>query len=917
MDKNRINPEEHNERVKDLADKLLGPENEEVIIKRTPRDIAAEIDLYTNVGAEDSGVLSAPPPPDKRIDFSDSLVVDRERITYSSDDKKRLLHELGADRNIEEYHTGIERETIIEIRDMRIEPAELAAKELEERERNEAKAAPVKYKRRRHVLDEDELRARRSMAVLSIIIITALYIGSFFYVRAANSADIEDAQKALLSVSNHQVINHISKTDSNMSVSDKEKYNLSIYKLDTDEDGLTDSYELLFSATAPAKYDTDGDGISDGIELLAGTNPLEAKTDGVTEDADRTFIYPMEIGPASVKVSGDWEVFTSSVSEYPMSVENYPGILSPGVEITLSANNPLGYLYIDLEKIKLDKWASNPDLKIFRYNPEDGSMSLVAGGGTVSDDGAYITVAVNSGIYFLADRNFLSVNSGVNIMFVIDNSGSMYPKELVVGSEENDVLFERIAFAEELIGSLNEKVNFGVAKFTLRYSTLSPISSDDNAALKALDSIRTTPESFDGTEISNSIIRAVDEFADYTTDHNYIIAITDGLPTNADPTAEARAIEYAKEKNISVITIGLGKKIDPEFLSQIADETGGVYYQAVNSGTFESINGKIESLLYSGRAETIPDDAMDGSEIENINVLVIADSGFVVSEDTLSVKDIPTTYDPNGSDLGMAAFAAAYYSGTLNLTKDSYNTNSGKTIPGYNLSRSSFFVAGKQNLAELEMPKSELYGNYLKVTDRWNFDSIVGEVLPLSATSLEALDPLSGFYQILTTPYDWGGGRDIPGFLRTITFQPQRVFTDYEYPALDIDAMAGEVSDEYEVFTAVNYFNNYADKGGVSWLSFGIDGQGAFDELVRQLTLGIPAVLVADGRSYNAAKLTRSQDDASLYIIECYDPTDGSLKPTYIHMKAVALINDEISFQYSASISGTPVNLYLMRDEGE
>jgi hypothetical protein len=916
MDNKKFNHGEHIERVNDLADKLLGPESEEVVIRRTPRDIAAEIDLYSDIESDDDIVIGeAEPKPHSDIDFSEPLVVDRERITYSTDDKKRLLHELGADRNVEEYNTGIERETFIDKSYRRILPSELAAKKREEQEQVEATAPKVKYKRRRRVLDEDELRARRSMVVLAVVILTALYIGSFFYVRAANSADIEDAQKALLSVSNHQVISHISKTDSNMSPADKEKYNLSVYKLDTDEDGLTDSYELLFSATAPAKYDTDGDGVSDGIELLAGIDPLEAKTDGITDDAKRTFDYPMVIGPATVSVTGNWEVYTSSVSEYPMSVENYPGILSHGVEITLSPSYPTGLLSFDLGKIKLEKWGYNPDLKIFKYNPEDGSMSLAGSGGTVSDDGAGITADVSSGIYFLSDRNYLSATSGVNIMFVIDNSGSMYPETMVVGSEENDVNFERVDFAENIINNLNEKVNFGVAKFTLRYSTLAPISSDDNAALSALESIKTTEENFDGTEISNSIIRAVDEFSDYKTDHNYIIAITDGLPTNADEAAETRAVKYAQDKNISVITIGLGKKIDPEFLSQIAEETGGVYYQAVNSGTFDSINEKIESLLYSGRTETIQNDAEDDSEIENMNVLVLADSGFVVSEDTLSAKDIPTTYDPKGSDLGMAMFAAAYYSGTLNLSEAPYNTNSGDRIPGYNLSHSEFFVAGKQNLSELVLPKTELYSNYLKVKERWDFDEIADGVLPLSMSSIEALNPLLGYYQIMTTPYDWGGGRDIPGFLRAITFQPQRVFSDYEYPALDINTMAGEISDEYEVYTAVNYFNNYADKGGVSWLSFGIDGQVAFDELVRQLTLGIPAVLVADGRSFNAAKLTRSQEDSSLYIIECYDPTDGTLTPTYIHMKSVALINAQTPFQYSASISKNPVNLYLCRDE--
>jgi hypothetical protein len=43
---------------------------------------------------------------------------------------------------------------------------------------------------------------------------------------------------------------------------------------DTDEDGLTDAYELLVSHTDPASPDTDADGWTDDEEVLNGTDPL-------------------------------------------------------------------------------------------------------------------------------------------------------------------------------------------------------------------------------------------------------------------------------------------------------------------------------------------------------------------------------------------------------------------------------------------------------------------------------------------------------------------------------------------------------------------------------------------------------------------------------------------------------------------
>jgi hypothetical protein len=54
--------------------------------------------------------------------------------------------------------------------------------------------------------------------------------------------------------------------------------------MDSDEDGLTDAYELLITHTDPNDADTDGDGVDDGIELLQGRNPLVGAvtdTDGV------------------------------------------------------------------------------------------------------------------------------------------------------------------------------------------------------------------------------------------------------------------------------------------------------------------------------------------------------------------------------------------------------------------------------------------------------------------------------------------------------------------------------------------------------------------------------------------------------------------------------------------------------------
>ncbi|MEQ9104132.1 MAG: T9SS type A sorting domain-containing protein [Rhodothermales bacterium] len=73
---------------------------------------------------------------------------------------------------------------------------------------------------------------------------------------------------------------------------------------DTDNDGLTDPQEVLYS-TDPTNPDSDGDGISDGDEVAAGTDPntpdvFDTDGDGVPDDEDlcaASVFDTMELNP--------------------------------------------------------------------------------------------------------------------------------------------------------------------------------------------------------------------------------------------------------------------------------------------------------------------------------------------------------------------------------------------------------------------------------------------------------------------------------------------------------------------------------------------------------------------------------------------------------------------------------------------
>ena len=67
---------------------------------------------------------------------------------------------------------------------------------------------------------------------------------------------------------------------------DEQKYNTNPNSADTDDDGLTDYYEINESNTDPLKADTDGDGIIDSEEIKLKLDPLKKASNG-TPDNER------------------------------------------------------------------------------------------------------------------------------------------------------------------------------------------------------------------------------------------------------------------------------------------------------------------------------------------------------------------------------------------------------------------------------------------------------------------------------------------------------------------------------------------------------------------------------------------------------------------------------------------------------
>ena len=206
-----------------------------------------------------------------------------------------------------------------------------------------------------------------------------------------------------------------------------------------------------------------------------------------------------------------------------------------------------------------------------------------------------------------ADVLRADVSEGVDILLVIDRSGSMEERDMARGATRLDVVKKVAAdFAErrtnDAVGAAD---SIGVMAFAAYPSLLLPFTLDSEMIQATLSGItELNPySSANGNGVGVALTKAAQVLSESEAESRVVVLLTDGQ-NNVPAIDPLDAAAFAAAENVRVHTIlaGRGVSRDPRAMQArselrgIAEETGGQYFAAENIGELEAIYGLIEEL---------------------------------------------------------------------------------------------------------------------------------------------------------------------------------------------------------------------------------------------------------------------------------------------------------------------------------
>lgn len=263
---------------------------------------------------------------------------------------------------------------------------------------------------------------------------------------------------------------------------------------------------------------------------------------------------------------------------YSLSTERFSAkpLENCRVTIRIKSKRPITNIYSPTHAVTIDRASDNEATVTWKAENTKPDTDLVLYY-SVSDDDMGIDLipfreAGKKGYYLLLASPRVEIDRSKiqpkNVVFVFDRTGSM-------AGEKIDQTKEAIKFC---INSLKPNDQFNLITFNESHETLfaeleKPTAERRKKALAAVDALDATG----ATDINAAITAALKQFKSYGTERNYIIFLTDGLPTSGE-TNPATILEHAKsndKNNVRIFAFGVGYDVNTHMLDKLSQENKG------------------------------------------------------------------------------------------------------------------------------------------------------------------------------------------------------------------------------------------------------------------------------------------------------------------------------------------------------
>ena len=415
---------------------------------------------------------------------------------------------------------------------------------------------------------------------------------------------------------------------------------------DSDLDGLSDLDEVKCHNTNPAKSDSDNDGADDGWELEHGYDPT------VYNSSFSVAIQPLQPShenpvTAGVNLTSRGEsassVNISKVDNNPLISKSIAGYLGDAFEFTTTGPIDKAELTFTYDT-SLGSEGDSFKPRIYYFNEETGLLEELPN--QVVTDGEVKAQVSHFSTYVLLNKVAVdkvwatdiktpqnqgdSQYTGIDVVFVIDSSGSMW---------DNDRSGLRKEAAKAFVDKLGSNDRAAVIDFDHDASVYQDFTSDHTNLKNAINRI----DNSGGTDLGAGMGKAISLFTNssYTrTDaYKYIIFLTDG-----DGSYNTGYTSTASKNGIVVYTVGLGSGVKESTLKAIADGTGGKYYFA---STADALSGIYKDVSFE-TVDYTTDTNNDG--ISDYYTKLLNDGDLVLSTGCYDLVGVIETYGKNCDD---------------------------------------------------------------------------------------------------------------------------------------------------------------------------------------------------------------------------------------------------------------------------